>query len=164
MISHDKLIDRISYDPATGEFRWRNHPWFDSFNGKIIANTPDSDGYLRVTINDKTVKLHRVAVFYMTGEWPPFEVDHINGNRGDNRWVNLRVATRAENAKNLNKMKTNTSGIPGVHWNKSEGKWQVRVMVDGKRHSGGYYSDLEKAKEKRDQLVERLHQEFGRFH
>ena len=161
MISQEMLKERLCYDPESGDWTWVNHPWFKSYAGRPVAGSRDIDGYARVSINDKNVKLHRLAFLYMTGEMPPDEVDHINGDKTDNSWCNLRLACRAENGQNIRDSGRNKSGVIGVDWNKAEGKWHVRVMANGVRHSGGYFNSLEKATAKRNFLVERLHKEFG---
>jgi len=78
------------------------------------------------------------------GYLPP-EVDHINGDRADNRIENLRPATRSENQCNRNALASNTSGYPGVSWHKASKAWLVRVMKNGKSHLIGYFKDLELA-------------------
>lgn len=161
MISQEKLKERLRYEPDTGDWFWVDHPWFKSYAGCQVAGNRDSDGYARVSINNKNVKLHRLAFLFMLGELPPDEVDHINGDKTDNRWVNLRLAVRAENGQNIRDSGRNTSGVIGVNWSHSEQKWQVRVMAYGQRFSGGYFDDLDQAKAKRNRMVVELHQQFG---
>jgi|WetSurSiteA1Bulk_404760.scaffolds.fasta_scaffold70483_2 hypothetical protein len=161
MISQEMLKARLHYNPDTGDWTWVEHPWFKSYAGRPVAGNRDKDGYARVSINDKNVKLHRLAFLFMLGEMPPAEVDHINGDKTDNRWCNLRLAERAQNGQNIRDSGRNTSGIIGVNWNNHEQKWQVRVMAFGTRHSGGYFSDINAAIAKRDQMVKELHAEFG---
>jgi len=72
-------------------------------------------------------KAHRLAWLYVHGEWPPEQLDHINGQRDDNRVENLRSATRAENAGNSKRRADNTSGFKGVYWNAQRSKWQAKI-------------------------------------
>ena len=77
----------------------------------------------------------------MVGVFPPKEVDHINRVKSDNRWSNLRPATRVDNMSNLGVAKNNTSGHRGVYWYSRDGRWAVRFR---KRHVG-YYDTFEEA-------------------
>jgi len=85
--------------------------------------------------------VHRMAYLYMTGDMPDKEVDHINHNRLDNSWSNLRKATRQENARNCSLSKANTSGHTGVEWWKRDSNWRATIMIEGKLRHIGYYAE-----------------------
>lgn len=131
----------FDYDPDTGEFTADDRATVYSF-----LNT---SGYLTFSIRIPgepdlvKVRAHRLAWLIMTGEHPPV-LDHINGNRLDNRWANLRVADKAANAWNRARAKNNTSGVKGVYMGK-DGRWCCRVDVRGRRYFLGAYADLELA-------------------
>lgn len=76
----------------------------------------------------------------MTGAFPERHVDHINGIRNDNRWSNLRIATRQQNNSNVKKRVDNQSGVKGVHWSKPDRKWVAGIRVNGTRYHLGYFS------------------------
>lgn len=82
---------------------------------------------------------HRLIWLWMTGEWP-FQVDHINHKKGDNRWKNLRNSTNQENQKNTKISKNNKSGIVGVSFRSDIKKWRSYIMVDFKQISLGVFS------------------------
>jgi hypothetical protein len=79
---------------------------------------------------------HRLAFLYMTGSLPPADVDHVNGVRNDNRWSNLRLATRSQNMWNVKR-------CTGAY--QQNGRWYASIKVDGKRRSLGGYSTKEDA-------------------
>src|SRR3546814_1707207 len=81
----------------------------------------------------------------MTGKWPPGEVDHRNGARDDNRWCNLRKATKAQNQANARRRRDNTSGVKGVTWNKARKKWVAQIQAGGKRMSLGGFPTIDAA-------------------
>src|SRR3546814_8274071 len=81
----------------------------------------------------------------MTGKWPRGEVDHRNGARDDNRWCNLRKATKAQNQANARRRRDNTSGVKGVTWNKARKKWVAQIQAGGKRMSLGGFPTIEAA-------------------
>jgi hypothetical protein len=133
-----RLREFFKYSPRTGEFRYRPNrarKWFTSdrlwlswnaqFGGKVATAVSARDGYQRVAVNQRSYLAHRVIWAMMTGAWPKEEIDHINGDRTDNRWSNLRAASRTQNARNMEKPRNNTSGVTGVHWWKTKRLWQV---------------------------------------
>lgn len=150
------IKELITYQPPTGKAYWnyRDVRWFKSqhdcnawnsrFAGKEIQNT-DNQGYIRPTLLGVFVGLHRLIWFYQTGEWPEEDVDHINGNKVDNRWENLRSVTTQENCRNRRRPKNNTSGHMGVHWDKICHRWQARISIGDKRINLGYFISYEEA-------------------
>lgn len=97
------------------------------FRGNCLAfNTDSGRGYKEGVCNGSKVYAHRL-IFFIANGYSPKEVDHINGNRSDNRPSNLREVDRKQNSKN----KACKSPIVGVGWDKSRGKWRSQVMVDG---------------------------------
>jgi hypothetical protein len=132
-----RLREFFSYNPDTGELRYRagrKRKWFKSdrlwlswnaqFGGKI-ASYRHGAGYQCVTVNQRHYLAHRVIWAMTTGKWPKEEIDHINGDRADNRWSNLRAASRTDNARNMAMPSNNTSGVTGVHWFKPAQLWQI---------------------------------------
>jgi len=88
--------------------------------------------------------------------------DHRSTDKLDNRRSNLRAATKAQNAQNAGKPKTNTSGEKGVSWHKAANKWQVKVRAFGIQHYFGLFTDMKKAIEVHTQAIKQLHGEFAR--
>jgi hypothetical protein len=131
------------YKTETGDLIWRTRPrqhfaharsWSrhnTQFAGNVAGNI-DIEGYRIILLNRVPYKSHRIAWKLVTGEEPPETIDHINGNRIDNRWANLRAATRDQQLGNQHLHRTNTSGYRGVSPHLS-GKWVARVS---RRHLG----------------------------
>jgi hypothetical protein len=133
------------FDHKDGHLYWKKviHPNKQYLVGKEVGSIHKT-GYRHVTWLGKVHKSHRLIFMLHHGYLPP-EVDHINGDRADNRIENLRPATRSENQCNRNALASNTSGYPGVSWHKASKAWLVRVMKNGKSHLIGYFKDLELA-------------------
>jgi hypothetical protein len=153
-ITAERLRELIHYDPETGVFTRIK-------NGRVTG-TPNDLGYLRISVDDRLYRAHRLAWLWMTGEWPKAQIDHINRKPDDNRWINLREATQAENAWNVSKRKDNTSGHKGVYWFKKAKLWLVQVKANRKLHYIGYYRDLSAAVAARDKAIADLHGDFAR--
>ncbi len=117
------------------DFEWLNHWRWGYSKGYAVRS---------VNINGKryTVLLHRLLMQAMV---PEIEVDHINGDRLDNRWVNLRYVNGSQNAMNRGLYRTNTSGKKGVYWSKSKNKWESAIRCNGKRYNLGVFSDIDDA-------------------
>ena len=147
----DLLRKLLRYEPETGKLFWRRRcrSFFTSDTAWKIWNTrycdtealttPDVRGYFRGRLLKEPVAAHRIAWAMHYGHGPDGEIDHINGNRADNRIDNLRVVTSAENKKNLAMNSRNTSGISGVGWHKATGKWRAYLRVAGKHKQLGLF-------------------------
>ena len=144
MLTQSELRALLDYNPDTGAFTWRNGR--SNMATGAVAGTNHNQGYVQVSVGDKLYLAHRLAFLWMTGEWPAYQVDHINGDRADNRWINLRNATNQENAHNHGELpRHNTSGFLGVSYYKRDGSWQGRIQVDGRKRHLGYFATPELA-------------------
>lgn len=124
---------------------WECNRWNAKWAGKEITYV-GVDGYKRCSILKKYFQLHRLIWLYMTGEWPKGEIDHINGDRSDNRWCNLRDVSHKENSINLKLSKRNTSGTIGVSFNKREKSWIANIQnKEGKQTYLGTFKTKEMA-------------------
>ena len=141
-LTAERLRHLLDYDPDTGLFTWKVSPARNVKDGQVAGSIND-DGYLRIRFDGKAYAAHRLAWLYMTGEFPPADVDHKNGIRSDNRWANLRAATRTENSANHKGW--GTSGVRGVRWCKKTKKWQARIRVNGTLYRIGTFSTVEEA-------------------
>jgi len=103
---------------------------------------------------------HRLAFVYMTDDFPPNQIDHINGKTDDNRWSNLRICTQSQNKANSGKHKNNTSGYKGVCWRKDNKKWTAGICHEGKRFHLGFFDDKEDAAMAYNKAAVELHGEF----
>ena len=131
-ITAQRLRGILHYDPETGVLRWRHSRGGWVREGQE-AGSIEVQGYRQIKINRRSYKAHRLAWLYMTGEWPPHEIDHDNLDRSDNRWKNLRDATNSQNGANRRAQANNTSGFKGVSWHKASGKWRATIGI-GKLH------------------------------
>lgn len=143
MITQQQLFEHLHYNPDTGAFTrlvtTSNRSVAGSRSGGYGAN-----GYYRVSVLGRRYFAHRLAWFYMTGEWPT-EIDHINCVRDDNRFCNLRIASRQENSANMRLKPSNSSGFKNVNFDKVKGKWVARVRIQGKRKNLGLFGSPEEA-------------------
>lgn len=139
----DKLKSLVHYDPVVGLFV-RKTKASQAPRGSFAVNK-DSKGYIRVRVAGDRFTAHRLAWFYMTGEWPEKEVDHKNRIRTDNRWSNLRQADEFNNKRNTSAYRSNKIGFKGVSWHVCSKKWRARIRLDGKEVNLGLYDTPEEA-------------------
>lgn len=103
-----------------------------------------NQGYLEGTIFSKSYLAHRVIWLLVTGDSPEF-IDHVNGDRSDNRWNNLRIVTKQENNQNRAKPKSNKTGYIGVSYDATRGKYKAYIQHKGQQIHLGMFSSSEEA-------------------
>src|SRR3990172_3465377 len=122
------VVFGLSYNPDTGIFYASSG---EEARMLRVGGSKKGGEYIGVYADGKTQYAHRMAFYCMTGEWPKNHVDHINGNKLDNRWCNLREATMAQNKANEGLRSSNTSGLKGVSWHKAAKKWRAYIGATG---------------------------------
>ena len=153
-MDYRELSEELNYDPATGRFTWKKEA------GTI------SNGYRLLRVNQKNMWAHRVAWLMATGEDPEgLVIDHVNGDRLDNRIENLRTATYSQNAANAKRHSRNRSGLKGasevVKRGKRTGKWQSSITYQRRQMNLGYFDTKEEAHAAYVAAAERLQGEFA---
>ena len=143
-LTQDRLKELLHYDPETGAFTWARSTSNRAAPGTIAGSRSRGD-YVRITIDRRRCLAHRLAFLYMTGEYPPGSVDHVNRDRQDNRWGNLRPASASENEANKGLRRDNSSGHRGVCWHKPLGKWVAGGRLAGRAIHLGVFSNLAEA-------------------
>ena len=162
VLTPEVLRELIDYDPETGALTWKvrgpehfrcveqspEHAakiWNSANAGKPALNYKGPDGYRVGAIFGRNVRSHRAAWAIHYGRWPEYGIDHESGVRDDNRIINMRDVPGAENAKNLSRRKTNTSGVTGVSYFARTKKWVAMIKGDGKVRNLGYFHTIEEA-------------------
>ena len=158
----ERLRALLHYDPETGIFTWRGKPNGRVAEGAIAGSNTKSD-YRQIRIEGMYYSSNRLAVLYMTGKWPKHLVDHRNNNKRDDKWNNLRPATRSQNNSNAVRRKDNSSGHKGVSWSKVAKKWRARISHEGKKIALGHYDSLQDAAAAYAVAAFKYHGEFARL-
>jgi hypothetical protein len=142
----DQLRQILSYDAEAGRFFWLVDLGRAARVG-VEANQADKgDGYRRIKINGKHYAAHRLALCLAHGAWPAQDVDHINGDRSDNRLANLREVSHKVNMQNQRKPRAdNPAKLLGVGWHKASQAWRARITIDGKQTHLGLFKTAEEA-------------------
>lgn len=168
--SQKYLRECFSYDLRTGELRWKHRPllhfadaraaaiWNSRSAGRT-AGRVEVHGYHVVRVS-RPYRAHRLIWKWMTDEEPPETIDHIDGNKTNNAWHNLRSATIAEQKWNAPLMRTNTTGHRGVY--RSYEKWQAQIVINGRTHCLGTFSTAEEASAVYEDAAKKFHGEFFR--
>ena len=158
MISHERVLALLEYDPDTGKLFWRervgpggsitafNRRYAGTEAGYLSDNGSYNRIYIKVTIKPDRFYAHRLIWFMQTSEWPEDEIDHINGDGTDNRWANLRKATRAQNMKNHSGNAGGTqTGYRGVSFSKNGERFVAKITVDQQQLHLGVFDTAEEA-------------------
>lgn len=161
----------FDYDPATGALRWRpkegNSRSIRSFNNKVAGKVAGTvrqgrSGYLVVGIGRRYYGAHRLIWKLMTGRDPQHFVDHIDGDKLNNKWANLREADNGQNKQNGSLYRNNRSGVKGVCWDASHKAWRAYIGVNGVQRKLGRFKSINDAASAVAAERERLHGEFAR--
>lgn len=158
MLTQEELKKYLHYEPSTGVFTWLSPT---SFRVKVnqVAGW-DTHGHVGIRILGKAMLAHRLAWLYQTGEWPSAQIDHINGNRKDNKFSNLRLATNSENNINKSLTKRNKSGYKGVSWVKAKQKWRADCRALGVQNFIGCFDNKYDAAEAYEEFAKANHGAF----
>jgi hypothetical protein len=155
-----RLRELFSYNCETGCIT-RNVSAGSSVAGSQVVSK-SAHGYVRTKVDGEFIAGHRLAWALHYGEFPSLDLDHINGEKTDNRISNLREATRSQSQINRGQMRNNTSGFKGVNWNASEGKWMARCAAQGKRKHLGYFENLSDAVAAYQSAAKIIHGNYAR--
>jgi len=156
MLTYERAHDRLRQDPETGELYWKIDHWKKVKAGQVAGDLY-RNGYRRVCLDSKDYLAHRVVWLMTYGVWPEVQIDHINGNRTDNRVCNLRAATSGENHQNLARRLDNSSGRIGVSQWARTGKWRADITVKGRQVYLGTFNTAEEADVAYREAKARLH-------
>lgn len=158
MLTQERLKYLLTYNPDTGDFIWNmSRSW--------LAKKGDKAGFLNygykyIRVDKLIMACHRLAFLYVEGKMPPNDVDHINGIKDDNRWLNLRKATKSQNLCNRGIPINNSTGFKGVTINK-DGIFCAEVRFKGKRYRKKF-KDLGEANNWAESKREEIHGVFHR--
>jgi hypothetical protein len=160
-MQQEDLKAALHYDKATGVFRWRHSQRRNSIKPWSVAGAlTKRQGYIEIWINKKIYKAHRLAWLYVHGSIPSEHIDHVNGDKADNRIENLREANNTTNHWNEVIRATNLSGHKGVWWHKQSGKWEAACRIGGKQKTVGRFERIEDAVEAVKKFREQHHGQY----
>lgn len=173
-ISRSYLKECFEYSPENGTLRWKVRPdfhfpsspnaqtWNARFAGREVGSIT-ATGYRRLSLDKRWYLAHRLIWRMVVGEWPD-QIDHINGDRLDNRIENLRSVSRMENMRNRMLPRNNETGVHGVHWKPRDGVWHAQIGIDGRIQYLGSFATKAEAVEARRVAERKLgfHQNHGR--
>ena len=160
MLTQSILKELLHYDPVTGIFTWkyRERKWFKTYRsyrsycGKYVGKTAgasilskEGKRYIHIMILGRDYLAHRIAWFYIYGEWPEGEIDHIDGNGENNRESNIRDVDALENGKNKRLPENNKSGRIGVGWHSRDKVWYALIKVKQKKIHLGTFKKINDA-------------------
>mgnify|MGYP003403369480 FL=1 len=145
-VNPERLSEVLRYEPETGYFFWKAYK-AGIQHGKR-AGSVDRRGAVAIRLDGKRYAAHHLAWLHTHGKWPEHEIDHVNGNPGDNRIDNLRDVPHRINQQNFRAsfVTNRSSGILGVSLHKKTGLWRARITANGNEISLGYFKDMEVAR------------------
>lgn len=153
------MKERTEYNPETGLFLWKIN------KGDVLlykeAGCLLNSGYVQIMINGQRYMAHKLAFLYMTGMWPEV-VDHIDGWKRNNRWMNLRACTHQQNQLNRRVNSNSRTRVKNVEVDPRNGKFRVVVNVNGSRKFIGSYDSLEMAELVAIEARNKFHGEYAR--
>mgnify|MGYP000223524280 CR=1 FL=1 len=145
-LTQTRLRELLHYDPKTGLFVWRTNrrgmrTGVRAGYVKVFKNV----SYLNIRVDGRHYRAGRLAFLYMTGEWPPDEIDHRDCDGLNNRWENLRAATRSQNRANSRLSSNSLTGYKGVTYHRKSCRYRAWIQVGGKGHYLGRFDTPEEA-------------------
>lgn len=149
----------MEYDPLTGLWRWVR-TGAGRYKKGWFSGCKNAHGYRVIRVDGRLYAAHRLAWLYENGSWPVNHIDHINGDRSDNRAINLREATHAENLWNRSATRSSKTGVKGVHV--SRNKYVAAIQANNKQVRLGSFETLEEASMAVADASAQIHGEYRR--
>lgn len=165
ILTHERLLEVLDYDQITGIFVWRKSLAPRGKVGSIAGHSQKrgmAKGRIAIRIDGTLYLAHRLAWFYVTGAMPEQEIDHVNMDQSDNRFSNLRSASRSENQRNTKAHVDNTSGLKGVSYDTNRKKWVAQLCVNGQRIRLGRFHSKDEAYSAYCEAAKEFHGGFAR--
>ncbi len=160
-LTPDRLRKLLDYDTATGRFVWRVTRQCRRVGD--CAGCVENNGYMRIRVDGQRHMAHRLAFMHVYGRCPSGQIDHIDGDRTNNRIDNLREASPSENIANTGRLRTNTSGLKGAFFKRETARWFAKIVKNGRSRHLGYFATAEEAHAAYVAEAQRLHGSFARF-
>lgn len=159
-LTAERLRELMRYDPATGLFWWRPPGRRKPLEKPAGAADPPHK-YVRIGIDGRHYRAHRLAWLYVYGRWPNPGIDHINGDQSDNRIANLREAAQWQNAANRGVPRNNKSGLKGIYPIR-DGRWRAQIGGRGKKRHLGLFDTLQEAHQAYVLAAQEMYGDFAR--
>lgn len=141
-IALERVREVLRYEPESGLLFWQVSLSNRAKAGAVAGYKSD---YVRVNVDGRSYKAHRLIWFMVTGIWP-VEVDHGDGDGTNNRWTNLKDCTHAQNHQNLCRVRRNNpTGLTGAYWDKRDKRWFSSIGIAGKQVYLGTFQSAEQA-------------------
>jgi len=144
-LTQARVKELLNYNPKSGVWTWKVNKSVRAKKGDIAGHVNSRDGYRRINVDQNMLKSSRLAWFYMEGYWPEQDVDHIDRDRTNDRWSNLRHVSRQCNIRNSNTQSNNKTGVVGVFWDRHRKKFMAYIAVNNKRVYLGRFTNIIKA-------------------
>lgn len=169
-VSPERLVSLLNYNPHTGLFIWKERAgddavtrrWNSNYAGKPAGCSSGGSGYIRISIDGCSYQSHRIAWAMFHGRWPTSYIDHISGDKHDNRIANLREASPEQNSRNSKVSSRNSSGFKGVSWHKKDKYWRAVIHAQGKQIRLGTFDNPESAARAYEQASIKYHGAYRR--
>jgi len=163
-LTAEDVRSRLTYNPDTGALTRRA---FIDAGGRCHPERPvrmmgATSRYIQISLYGQPYLVHRVIYLMVTGRWPKYDMDHINGDVRDNRWANLRAASRSQNCANRGAAPSNRSGYKGVSLCADTGLWRARIKFKGKQTCLGRFASASEAHAAYGKAAKRVHGPYAR--
>jgi hypothetical protein len=159
--SYEEVAKILDYNPKTGKFFRRVNT---SPNGRIgdVKGYTTKRKYRKTSVGGIQFYDHQLAwlLFYL--KWPEKQIDHINGNKQDNRILNLREVTVSQNALNRSHQANSKTKHKCINWKTDRKKYRVKIGISGKCHHIGYFKNIDDAIKARNKAIKKLHGKFAK--